>query len=459
MKSKNLLILAAIVLAFGAYIFLFERHQPSTEEAAKQADKVLPGLDADTVTSIVVDGDKGGRVKLEKSNDEWRLVEPFEYPADSSEVSSALSALTGLKADRRLPAADADLAEYGLDEPALTVDLGTSGGETVAISVGDEMPLGSKRALEVAGRGEIVVASGWFVNDLDREVNDWRSREVADVSANQVASIDIQAGPDHIQVVRIGDEWQLERPLQDLADAAHLQGLISDLDSLRIEEFLDGATDPAALGLDAPAYQIVVVRSDGGTPLRLDLGATREGDSGAEVACRRGDSEYFWALDRVTTRLSKAPVLWRSKKVAPFDTWEAAAVVFSRGETTVRVQREDYQWKLTDGGAEVDQASVQDRLSKLAALEATDYDLLAPPTSEMGRVEVTLGGGKDDEGEEATTLVFTFYQPLTEGGRALVRVSDRDTVMGVNGADVDSILGGLEGLQASPEEESPATSE
>jgi hypothetical protein len=456
-KGKNLLVLAAIVLAVGAYIFLFERHQPSTGEAAKQAEKVLPDLASEDVISIVVEGHHG-RVKLEKSDDEWRLVEPFDYPADASKVSSALSALTGLEADRRLPAADVDPAEYGLDEPDLTVDLETSDGETVEISVGDEMPLGSKRALEVAGSHEIVVASGWFVNDLDHEVDDWRSREVVDVKADQVASIDIQAGPDHIQVVRLGDEWQLESPLQDLADADHLQGLISDLDSLQIEEFLDGPQQPADLGLDAPAYEVVLVRSDGGEPLRLDLGAQREGDSGTEVACRRGDSEYFWALDRVTTRLSKAPVLWRSKKVRPFDTWEVSAVVLSKGETTARLKREDYQWRFADDGAEADQASVQDRLTALAALEATNYDLMAPPTSEMGRAEVILGGG-DDKDQEEKTLTFTFYEPLTENGRALVQVSGRDTVMGVETADVDAILGNLEELYANPADDSTAASE
>jgi hypothetical protein len=457
-KGKNLLVLAAIVLAVGAYIFFFERHQPSTEEAAKQAEKVLPELAADDVISIVVDG-REGRVKLEKSEDEWRLVEPFAYPADASKVSSALSALTGLEADRRLPAAGADPAEYGLDEPVLTVDLGTSDGDAVEIVVGDELPLGSKRALEVAGSDEIVVASGWFVNDLDREVDDWRSRQVVDVTADQVASIDIQTGPDHIQVVRLGDEWQLESPLQDLADADHLQGLISDLNSLQIEEFLDGPQNPAELGLDAPAYEVVLVRSDGGEPLRLDLGAQREGESGTEVACRRGDSEYFWALDRVTTRLSKAPVLWRSKKVGPFDTWEASAIVFSKGETSERLTREDYQWRFEDDNAEADQASVQDRLSALSALEATDYDLVAPPTSEMGRVEVILGGGEGDQEQETKTLTFTFYEPLTESGRAMVQVSERDTVMGVETADVDAILGNLEELHANPADDSTAASE
>ena len=62
-----------------------------------------------------------------------------------------------------------------------------------------------------------------------------------------------------------------------------------------------------------------------GEPIRLDLGATRDGEGGAEVACRLGDDEYFWAADRVRTRLAKAPVLWRSAAVWPFNTWDVTA--------------------------------------------------------------------------------------------------------------------------------------
>ena len=450
MRNRNLIILAAVVLAVAAYIFFFERHQPTSEEARDRAEKVLQDFDRDAVISIEIEGGNG-RVRLERTGEEWRLREPLDYPADTSKVSSTLASLANLEADRRLGADEIDPAAYGLDEPDLSVEMRTAGDEVIALVIGDEMPLGSKRALRLGEGGEIVLASGWFVNDLDREVDDWRSREVVDVSADQVASIDIEAGGDHIKAVRVNDEWKLLRPLEDLADPDHLLALVSELDSLRIEEFLSEGVSPAELGLDAPEYEIVLVRSDGLEPLRLDLGATRDGEGGTEVACRRGDSEYFWALDRVRTRLSKAPVLWRAKKVGAFDTWDAAGLVMSRSEATVRLEREDGMWRFADDGAEVDQGEVQDRLSKLAGLEATDFDLVAPLTAEMGRIGVALPAG--DEEPEAPTLSFTFFEPLTEGGRAMVRVSGRETVMGIDAAAVEAILGDLEGLRAQSAEE------
>ncbi len=446
MKSKNLIILAAIVLAVAAYVFLFERHRPTSDEARKEAEKVLRDFDRDQVTGLVIERDDG-RVRIEKEGEAWRLREPLDFPADGSLVSSTLGSLANLTADRRLAADEVDTAAYGLDSPTARVTLRMAEGPERTIEVGDELPLGSKRPLRLDDGGEVIIASGWFLSDLEREVDDWRSRDVATISEDEIASIDIESGPDTIRAVHLEDRWQLLRPVEDMADEDHLSGLISDLRSMRVEEFLDDGTDPADLGLGTPEYEITIIRSDGGDPLRLDLGATREGDVGTEVACRRGDGELFWASERVRTRLSKAPVLWRSKKVMPFETWDVETLRVTTPESFVSLTQEKGIWRFADD-SEADLGAVQERLRALADLKATDYDLMAPPTREMGTVEV--GFEAEDADEEGTVVTFGFFAPLAEGGRAAVRVSGRDTVMGVAVGDVEAILGDLDALRAEP---------
>ncbi len=388
-------------------------------------------------------------MRLEKVGDDWRLREPIDFPADSAIVSSTLGSLADLDADRRLAAGEIDSAEYGLDAPRSEVTLTMDDGSQVSFVVGDEMPLGSKRAIRIDGADEVTIVSGWFMSDLEREVDDWRSREVTSVRSDQVASIDIESGADSIRAVRIDDEWQLLSPIEDLADRDHLEALVSDLGALRIEEFLDDEVDPGALGLDVPEYEITVVRSDGGEPLRLDLGATREGSGGTEVACRRGDGEYFWAPDRVRTRLSKAPVLWRSKKVADIDPWDVEGLRVSTGDDIGSAREGRLPWRFAGDGGEADQPRVSDRLTALSTLEATDYDLMAPMTAELGRAVVVLRAGVEDDEPEAIT--FTFFAPLSEGGRAMVRVSGRGTVMGVDPVTVKPILADFGDLRPAAE--------
>ena len=456
MKGKNLVILAAVVIAVLAYIMLVERHRPTSDEVENEAEKILHDFERDDVVGIVIDRAEG-RVRLEKIDEEWRLREPLDFPADESVVSSTLGSLANLTADRRLAADEFDWADYGLEQAAVTVTLRMADGSERVVAVGDELPLGSKRALRIDSSDGVTIASGWFVSDLEREVDDWRSRDVVDISEDRVASIDIGAGEDRIRAVRLEDRWQLLEPVDDLGDRDHLQSLVRDLDSLRIEEFLDDPVDLGDLGLDAPEYEITVVRADGGEPLRLDLGSTREGERGAEVACRRGDSEFFWASERVRTRLSKAPVLWRSKKVMPFETWDAEGLGISRDGDGVELEQVDGLWRIAQDAAEANYSAVQDRLTKLANLEATDYDLMAPMTAEMGRAEVVLKAADDEA--EGRVLTFEFFEPLSEGGRAMVRVSGRNNVMGVQVADVDVILGDFESLRPDLPEQDVADGE
>ena len=446
MKTKNLTILAAVVVALLAYIVLFERHQPTSDEKRRDADKVLQGLETDDVTGLLVVG-VDGQVRLEKVGDDWWLREPLDYPADATTVSSTLSSLAGLSADRRLAVDEVDTSEFGLDAPEAEVTLSMADGSDVSFVVGEEMSLGSKRPIRLAASTEIAITPGWFMTDLGREIDDWRSREVTGVQSDQVASIEIEAGEDTIRAVRIGDAWRLLSPMEDVGDRDHLEALVSDLGALRIEEFLDGEIDTSVLGLDAPEYSLMVVRSDGGEPLRLELGATREGSGGSEVACRRGDGDYFWAQDRVRTRLSKAPVLWRSKKVADIDTWEVEGLRLTSSGATVELEKVDFQWRFAADAAEADQARVTDRLTALSELEATDYDLMAPMTAEMGTAELRLSA--DGDGSAKEPVIFTFFAPLGDGGRAMVRVSGRETLMGVDPAAVESIFANFDDLRPS----------
>jgi len=449
MKLRNLIILAVVVIAIGAYIMLVERHRPTSDEAETQSEKLLQDFDRDDVAGIVIERD-AGRIRLEKVGEVWHLREPLDFPADDTVVGTTLGSLANLEAERRLPAGEVDPAELGLDRPAATVVLTTADGSQVTFSIGDELPLGSKRALRLAGADEIVIVAGRLMSDIGREIDDWRSHEVVEITADQVAAIDIEARGDSIRVVRLGDDWKLLLPLEDVADRDHLQGLVSDLGSMRIKDFLDGVVNPAELGLEAPAYEVLVVRGDGNEPFQLALGITRETEGGSEVACRRGDGEYFWASDRVTTRLSKAPVLWRSKKVAPFETWDVEGMLLTRDSSSADIERSDGLWRFADG-AETDLTTVQERLRKLSDLEATDYDLVTPPTAELGRAEIAMEAV--DDASAPQTVIFTFFEPLEEGGRAAVRVSGRDTVMGVELADVEAILDDLEGLRPEPVEE------
>ena len=438
MKPRNLIILALVVAADGAYIFLYERHQPTSDEARERAEKVFPDLERDSITSLEV-RNSHGEFRLVRSGDDWRLAAPIDFPADSVTVGSLLGSLSNLSEERRLSADEVDPAAYGLDAPELFVAAEAGDGTRFALEVGDETPLGSNRAVRRAGEDDIVLCPGYFVSDLDKELDDWRSRDVIDIAADDLASLQVVAGGDRIQVVRSDGDWQLMEPIQDLADGDHVRNLISNLNGLRIEQFLREGADPAELGLDEPAYRVTLVRTGGSTPSQLEFGSTREQDGATQVACRRDGSELFWVNDVAATRLAKAPVLWRAPKVYQFDSWNAERLTIAADGAEVELTRAEGLWTSAEGGT-LDYGAVQDRLSKLANLEAREFDLTVPGTGEMGRVELELKAAPGDDDAEPRVVSYTFYRPMEEGGDALVTVSARRTVVSVDAEAVREIL-------------------
>ncbi|MBD3852746.1 MAG: hypothetical protein IFK93_15675, partial [Acidobacteria bacterium] len=78
-------------------------------------------------------------------------------------------------------------------------------------------------------------------------------------------------------------------------------------------------------------------------------------------------------------------------------------------------------------------------------------------TREMGTVEVVFEA--EDEDQERSALTFSFYAPLEEGGRAMVQVTGRGTVMGIAAEGAEAVLGSLDDLRPEPPQESDADSE
>ncbi len=435
-------------MAMGAFILFVERHKPTSDEVAKRVDRIFPELEEDAVVAVEIETSYGP-VRLSRVDEEWRLTEPIDYPADAGAVRSLLGAIANLDAERVLPMSEVELADYGLDDPALGAVLVDSQGRRFSLAVGEATPLGSNLAVRRDANEEIVLSSAAFVAFLDKDIDDWRSRDVVDLPEFDLASIEISTEEDLIRAEQIGGRWQLHAPMIDLADRDQIQSLISELNILRVSEFLAADLDPAELGLDPPAFRVVLEPRDGDQSVTLELSASEE--SPGTVVCRRNGADLFRVADSIATRLSKAPVLWRSAKVWPFSSWDAAKIEITNDAGEILLDQVDGLWQFEDG-AEADNAEVRRRLTALADLEAREHDLVLPPTEVMGSVLLVLD---NDQGAEG--LTYTFYSPIEEGGHAAVTVSTRDNVMGVDAVSAETIVGDFEDLrpavESSPAEE------
>lgn len=437
MKGKSLAILAGVVVILGAFIWFFERHQLTTDEAEIHQARVFGSLEQDDVVNLEITT-AHGHFSFQRQTAGWRLTDPIEMDADQTAVDTALRTLIQLDRDRTLGAGEVEPEIYGLDQPSATITLGLSGGRTHTLHVGDPTPLDSKRAVTLNSES-IILTNGSFFAGVNKSLDGWRSKEVVNVSLDQLAAVTLRTGSGTVEAMNLGATWHLRAPVNDRADPVHLQHLISGLNGLKVESFGGSAADLSAMGLVDPRTSVLLVSADGSSGINLDFGATRQIDGATQVACRRNDSDVFWVNDRAVNALGKAPVLWRDPTVLELNSWEVASLDLVEGSDTAQLRKENGLWRFLDG-TEARGEIVQERLGGLAGLKAVNFDLMNIGTPELGRAVIGL------EGRE-TPLTITFFEPLENGGNILVTASDRDSVMSVAPADVQSIVGNFQVLR------------
>jgi hypothetical protein len=437
MSNRSLVILAALVLGLGAFIWFYERHQPKTDERATMAKKIFPGIDANGVRTFAVRTSEGAFAFERDGGGGWTMTAPLRSDADSAAVDGALSAVLELEKDRTMGPDEVDPATYELDAPEITVDFEDEDGVAYTLAVGAETPLGAKRAVSTGGP-DVILTSSWFTSSLEKERDDWRSRDLCQVNFNDLAAIEVTQAADRMEAVQQHGRWRLESPVADLADEEHLRNLVTSLNMVRIERFTDGQARPGDAGTGTPRYRVRLLPRDG-EAIELAFGELGPEADPTTVACLRNGAELFWVSDDAETALGKAPVLWRDPKVFSFDSWNVNQLTISTPEGEASLDRATGTWLFEDGG-EADADAVRERLTALADLEALEHDLMHLGTAELGRVRLFAGGSS-----EADEIIF--FASMSEGGHVLVEAPQRPGMMGVDPSAVDKVLDNLESLR------------
>jgi hypothetical protein len=443
-RPARLILLTLVVAALAVFILLVERHAPTTQQRRERADRVWPGFQADAARRIVVAGPAGTfELTREDGGADWLLAAPIRDRADEGAVAALLSTLEGLRSERALPAADLDLTDYGLADPAHVVAVTEASGRERRLAVGNPLPLGNTRAVSAAGE-YVYLVSAYLTSDLDRDLEGWRSKQLADLVASDLVSVSIAGDGDRVELVRVAETWRLSDPLSDLADRDRVTGLIADLGAARVREFVDDPGELDAYGLALPRFTVVATTNDG-ERLELAFGARRDAAGSAQVALRRGEG-VVWVDAAAAERLTIDPGMWRSPRLVGFDSWAADALIIEAGGTRIELERADGLWKAN--GTEVGYGAVARRLSMLTDLKVLEFRDDRPVGEELGRLQATI-----DDGRRVTVAFFAGVS----AGESLAVVDDRPGSMAVDAARAAEVLADPAALAApAPADEAPS---
>jgi hypothetical protein len=395
MRFRTTAILLLVFLALAAYVLWIE--VPKAEHEAEK--KSLVQLNADDVTEIsLAYADR--EIVVSKSGAEWRLVKPIEAPADGAAAKNLATSIAQAEITKEITEPSSNPAEYGFDQPLVTVTVRMGEKTLPAIQIGKATPVGFNAYVKKADDAKVYLTSASFRTGMDKQAKDLRDKTIASFSDADVRKIRVQGEGGDILLSQKDNQWSIEQPATYAADGAAIRNFLSTLRSMRAVDFpAEMASDQ--YGLDEPTLAVTLTLGDDGRELRLAFGKETEQK---QIFVQRNRQGTVYAVnDWVRHDLNKTVDDFRDKTVLAVDRDAVAGIQIAGKQGTVKLVRgADKTWRVEGVEEKALQPPIDQYLADLVDLKGYEIvadhpDNLAPFGLEPATLTVTLFGKDEQE--------------------------------------------------------------
>jgi Domain of unknown function (DUF4340) len=390
MNVRTTLVLAVLVALLGGYYVWSERQpKPDTENP-----RVFT-FDDRAVQEVTISRGRTA-LSLKRDGDTWRLTQPVDAKADQAPAGSLVTSLTAARVERTLEEKATNLADFGLEPPALTVTLRVKDqAEPLIFLLGKNSPTGSWAYAKRGDSPAILLVPASLKGDLEKTPTELRDKTIVSLDPAKATRVELKGKDSTIVVAKSGDDWVLEQPIKTRADRFAVDRLLGALRDLRAKEFVaEKATDLATYGLTRPDYRVAVSEKD--TPAPKTILVARKvdkpappGPGASEVyVAVEGGRQVFLADGKVLGDLRKTPLDLRDKRLVAFETKDVKSIRLVWPDVTIAVEKDGDNWKLTEPQpADVESGKALDLLYSVSGLRFTD--IAAEKPSDLAKYGLT----------------------------------------------------------------------
>lgn len=325
MKPRNTLILLVLVLAAGFALWHFSLREEAAAPAGGAQQRVFADLDAKQIEWVELAQGDGSLLRIEKRGEEWRLSQPLDFAADRFHADAVASGLAELASDLVYDPAAKDAAKhpeplenYGVTrEPRVRFG---AAGKAYALRIGDPTAVAGNTYVRAGDEPRVFAVPSWQTNAFDKTLAELREARLLQFDRESLAKLTLAWSGGGATLEKQDGAWRLRAPLEDAADEASVNSLISDLETLRADAFLDAPPSDEELGLAAPVYRAELTFVGDAPPLAVALGGSREG---ARIAARGASGAVVELPASSLERLPKTVNALRDKQLAGFSVSDA----------------------------------------------------------------------------------------------------------------------------------------
>jgi hypothetical protein len=324
--GRSFLILVAVALGLGAYIFFVEsKREPAGDTTAAKKEKVF-SADSAKFEDIEIHAASGETTTLKKKGGLWEIVSPEAVSTDSSEVGGLISALESLEIQSVVDANPTSAAEFGLEPARFSVAFKAEGAAApTRLQVGRKTPTGGDLYARVEGQPRVFLISGYLEDSLNKTPFKLRDKTILKFERDAADVLTIErADSPALAFAKKGSDWRFTKPYEAKADFNLVDGIVGKLYQARMTaiESADGTKDLKKYGLDKP--QATAVVGAGSARATLALGAKK--DDGSLYAPDLSRPMVFTVEGSLLDDLKKSPDDLRRKDLFEFRSFSAQSV-------------------------------------------------------------------------------------------------------------------------------------
>jgi hypothetical protein len=426
---RSTLILLVVLAGLVGYIYYVDAKKPASGTETK--DKVFTNLTADNIEELQFKSADGQTSRVEKTGDQWKLVDPVKADADTTEVASVAASLASLEINRVVDENGGNLKEYGLDPARLDVGFRLKGQKDLRhLLVGERTPTGNDLYARLPDQKRVFLINSFNDSTFNKNTFALRDKKILKIDREKVDGLELAADNVDFQFSRSGTEWKIVKPIAVRADFGQLEGIVERLASAQMQG-LTAEDDPdlKKYGLDKPTATFTI--ASGAMHTVLTLGKTENAVVYAKDSTR---PMIFTIAPTLKTDVVKDLSDYRRKDLFDGRSFNASRLELHRGSETLTFDKKSQNgkdtWVKADGKA-VDAMKMDTLLARVTGLRAQSFEMAANPALKSPGLVATLT--YDTNKMETVTLVKSgadvFAARMDEPGTAKVQAVDFDETM------------------------------
>ena len=305
--SSKLAIALGVLAAIVAITFWRLKVENTADQRGDQLQVSLPSIDVEKVTTLEVSAPDRTAVVLQKVEEGWRVNSPIDAKASTSALDAAMEKLkeleaTGLAASRKENHERLEVTE----DKAIHV-VAKNGDQVVAdLLVGAYR--GGNTMVRQPGKDEVATVRGSIRYAFDKDLKDWRDRNINDLDADQIVAVTFEGPKGKVSLVRDGDAFKQgpEDKAIEKFDAQKAKSIISSAAKLTASDFAKEGTTPEASGLGETATVVTLQLASDAGQSQVVVRVGNKVDSNYYLQ-KDGDEVLYLVSSFVGERLSAGP--------------------------------------------------------------------------------------------------------------------------------------------------------